>query len=152
MLKYLKKIRERNGSPHARLILSLLFLEKNFFFKFVFRFFRVVVVQGIYHVELDPRTFDNESLCSLRLPHPYNIIVHGDSRIGMNCTLFHNVTVGARERRDKSVGVPVIGNNVFIGTGSAVVGNVVIGDNVNIGALSVVLSDVAFGTVCGVVK
>lgn len=38
--------------------------------------------------------------------------------------------------------VPVVGNNVFIGTGAVVVGDIKIGNNVIIGANSVVTIDV----------
>lgn len=41
-----------------------------------------------------------------------------------------------------SDGFPRIGDNVLIGTGSCVLGNIKIGNNVIIGANSVVLSDV----------
>ena len=150
--KHVKKIESVNDSPHARLILKLLFYEKYYRFNRIFRFLRVLVVQGIYHVELDPRSFDVDGICSLRLPHPYNIIVHGNVRIGVGCTIFQNVTVGAREKMTGEREVPVIGNDVFIGAGSVIVGGVKIGDGVRIGALSCVLRSIESGTVAGLVK
>jgi len=48
-------------------------------------------------------------------------------------------------------GVPVIGDNVYIGCGAVILGDVDIGDGSTIGANSVVLSDVPQGaTVAGV--
>ena len=39
-------------------------------------------------------------------------------------------------------GAPMIGNNVFIGAGAVILGNIKIGDNAIIGANSVVLRDI----------
>ena len=150
--EHIKKIESVNGSPHARLILKLLFFEKSCRFNRFFRLLRVLIVQGIYHVEIDPRCLDIDGICSLRLPHPYNIIIHGDARIGSGCTIFQNVTIGAREKADGSSGVPFIGNGVFVGAGSVIVGGVKIGDEVRIGALSCILRSVESGTVAGLVK
>jgi len=62
--------------------------------------------------------------------------------IGDDLYVLHNVTVGD----DYSTGMPTIGNNVFIGAGSMVVGGIHIGDNVVIGAMSLVNSDVPSNT------
>ena len=40
---------------------------------------------------------------------------------------------------------PVIGNDVFIGTGAKIIGGVTIGDNVKIGANAVVVKDIPSG-------
>lgn len=63
-------------------------------------------------------------------------------RIGRDGYILQNVTVGD----DYRTGQPVIGNNVFIGTGSTVVGDIRIGDNVVIGAMSFVNEDVPGNT------
>lgn len=39
-------------------------------------------------------------------------------------------------------GSPIIGNNVFIGAGATIIGNIRIGNNVKIGAGAIVVSDV----------
>lgn len=62
-------------------------------------------------------------------------VIHFNAKIGDNCTIAQNVTIG-RNIGDKNV--PVIGNNVYIGTGSVVFGEITIGDNVLIGANSLV--------------
>ena len=58
-------------------------------------------------------------------------------RIGKNFTCYHNVTIG-----NNHGGVPVLGDNVTIGCGACVLGDISIGSNVNIGANAVVLKDV----------
>ena len=49
----------------------------------------------------------------------------------------HSVTIGAKGRGD-DVGVPEIGNNVYIGAGATLIGSISIGNNCTIGAGSVV--------------
>ncbi len=71
--------------------------------------------------------------------HTGGVVINHRAVIGKNCTLRHNVTIGARYG-DKDV--PVIGDNVSIGTGAVVIGEITIGNNVAIGANAVVLHDV----------
>lgn len=66
------------------------------------------------------------------------VVIHNNAVIGENCTIYQHVTIGGKE----SSGTPVIGKNVYIGTGACILGNVRIGDGVKIGANSVVIKDV----------
>lgn len=66
-------------------------------------------------------------------------VIHARAVIGDRVTLASNVTIGGREGR---VGVPVIGDDVMIGTGARVLGPVRIGNGARIGANAVVLADV----------
>lgn len=76
-----------------------------------------------------------------RLPHGLNgIIVSPDAKIGKNCTIFHQVTIG-NDYRDIH-NVPTIGDNVIIYPGAKIVGKVKSGNNVEIGANAVVTKDV----------
>ena len=78
----------------------------------------------------------------LRLPHPTGIIVHPDAKIGVNCMLFHQVTLA---------GPVVLGGHVDIGAGAKIMGPLEIGDDVRVGANAVVTSDVPSGkTVAGI--
>jgi serine O-acetyltransferase len=54
------------------------------------------------------------------------------------------VTIGGRSA---SIGVPVIGDNVYISTGAKVLGDITIGNNCVIGANAVVISNVPDNTV-----
>lgn len=75
------------------------------------------------------------------LPHGLNgIIVSHNAVIGANCTIFHQVTIG-----EGKGGAPTIGDNVLIGAGAKIIGNVRIGNNVKIGAGCVVACDVPDG-------
>lgn len=68
------------------------------------------------------------------------IIVSGYATIGDNCRIRNGVVVGLRCAEDRCA--PQIGNNVDIGAGAKVLGNIRVGNNVAIGANAVVLCDV----------
>lgn len=72
--------------------------------------------------------------------HGNSTIVYAQS-IGKNFLVHQNVTVGRGKKIDGNE-VPVIGNNVFIGTGAIVIGGIHIGNNVKIGAGALVNKDV----------
>ena len=67
------------------------------------------------------------------------VVVHSHAKIGNNCVISQNVTLGGREGHK---GVPTIGNNVHIGAGAIVLGGVTVGDNAVVGAGAVVLIDI----------
>ena len=70
-----------------------------------------------------------------------------NATIGSNCWINQHTTIGYLDDSGK----PEIGNNVRIGVGARVLGNIKIGDNVNIGANAVIVRDVpANCTVVGV--
>jgi len=86
----------------------------------------------------------------LYMPHPFGFII-GGATIGENFTIGQNCTIGSRRQVGALGEEPmdwhsderiIIGNWVFMGAGSCVLGPVTIGDNVVIGANSVVLHDV----------
>ncbi len=72
------------------------------------------------------------------LPHGlHGVYISRYARIGANCRIYQNVTIGEVDRR-----APCIGANCLIGAGAVIVGDVRIGDNVRIGAGAVVCSDI----------
>ena len=70
-------------------------------------------------------------------PHPHNIIFGDYSKIGNNCTVYHDVTLG----QNKGL-FPTVGNSVIIYAGAKIIGGVIIGDNAIVGANAVVTKDV----------
>jgi serine O-acetyltransferase len=78
----------------------------------------------------------------LLLPHPNGIVVHSDVRIGPNCILFQQVTLGVGGPKP---GAPVLEGHVDVGAGARVLGGVRIGAHATIGANAVVLQDVPAG-------
>jgi serine O-acetyltransferase len=63
------------------------------------------------------------------------VVVHAKAKIGENCVIGQNVTIGSRGE------APVIGNNVFISPGAKCIGGK-IGNNVIVGANAVVTKDI----------
>lgn len=83
----------------------------------------------------------------LYIGHYGGIVVNHAAVIGKNCNLNHGVTIGATYG-GKHPGTPVIGDNVYIGPGSFVIGGIQIGNHVAIGANTVVAKSVPdYGTV-----
>ena len=64
------------------------------------------------------------------LEHVGTIII-GPTTIGKNFRVAHNVTIGWGHS-EKKPGLPVIGDNVYIGTGSVVYGDISIGNGATI--------------------
>lgn len=102
-----------------------------------------------YGLEISPAACIGEGLY---LGHAFNITVNPSAKIGKNCNLHKGVTIG-QENRGKRKGAPCIGNQVWIGVNSTVVGGVEIGDDVLIAPNSYVNQDipshsVVFGNPC----
>jgi GlcNAc-P-P-Und epimerase len=73
--------------------------------------------------------------------HFGQIFVHNQVVVGKNCNISQGVTIGV-SNRGKRVGVPTIGDCVYIAPGAKIFGGITIGDNVAIGANSVVNDDI----------
>lgn len=87
---------------------------------------------------------------NLFLPHPNGIIIGDSVEIHDNVVIYQNVTIGAKNRSDKIVDYPVIGNSVTIFPNSVVIGKIKIGNNSVVGAGSIVIEDVPpYSTVVG---
>lgn len=86
----------------------------------------------------------------LYFPHTGGIVI-GATRLGARCTVYHQVTLGAREidmpftpgRR------PTVGDDVVLAAGSKILGGVTIGDGAVVAANAVAVHDVAPGITVG---
>lgn len=67
------------------------------------------------------------------------IVIHERCKIGKNCVIAQNVTLGGTSHK---YNVPIVGDNVYIGAGAVILGEVTIGNNVVIGANAVVTKDI----------
>ena len=74
----------------------------------------------------------------LSIAHYGCIQINNESKIGDNLRIHEGVTLGASGDRN----APIIGNNVFLGSGCKVIGKVKIPDNCAVGAGAVVVKDV----------
>lgn len=99
----------------------------------------IEVVAGIslpYSAQIGPGCY---------IGHFGGIIINANAIIGSDCNISQGVTVGVSGRGDQR-GVPVIGDQVYLGANSVVAGKINIGDRAVIGACSLVTQDVAAGT------
>lgn len=74
------------------------------------------------------------------IDHFGGIVVSGYAKFGDNCRIRNGVVVGLKNI--ENIAAPIIGNNVDIGAGAKVLGDIKIGNNVVIGANAVVICDV----------
>lgn len=77
----------------------------------------------------------------LFIDHGMGVVIGETAEIGDNCTIYHGVTLGGTGK-ETGKRHPTIGNNVFIGAHSQLLGSFTVGDNVKIAAGSVVLEDI----------
>lgn len=71
----------------------------------------------------------------LHIWHYGSTIISGDAKIGENCTFHGQACIGNDGMSDAA---PVIGNNVDIGVGAKIIGDISVADDVKIGAGAVV--------------
>ncbi len=76
-----------------------------------------------------PKNVFGPGLC---IVHYGTIVVSPFSKVGANCRIHPSTSIGDKD------GAPILGDNVYIGPGAKLYGNITIGDNVKIGANSVV--------------
>ncbi|MEZ4858015.1 MAG: serine O-acetyltransferase [Flavobacteriaceae bacterium] len=82
---------------------------------------------------------------SFYIGHFGTIIINANAVIGDNCNISQGVTIGVSGRGENR-GVPVIGNNVYMGANAIIAGKITVGNNAVIGANSLVVKDVLEGT------
>ena len=84
------------------------------------------------------------------IDHGMGVVIGETAELGDRITIYHGTTLGGTGK-EKGKRHPTVGDNVVIGAGSKVLGNIKIGSNSKLGANSVVLDDVPEGaTVVGI--
>ena len=84
------------------------------------------------------------------IDHGMGVVIGETAEIGDNVTLYQDVTLGGTSQQ-KRKRHPTLGNNVVVGVGAQLIGDITIGDNTKVGAGSVVVTSVpANATVVGV--
>lgn len=92
---------------------------------YLYHYLRYVRESTITNVQIRTDSFIEE----LHFNH-YSIVVNQGAKIGKNVMLVGNNCIGGDDN-----GAPTIGNDVFLGHGAIVLGNVKIADRVKIGGL-----------------
>lgn len=145
-----KNINEKD--PAATSVLTVILLYQgfhalvfhrlaHFLYKYKLLFFARFVSQIARHItgiEIHPGATIGRRLF---MDHGMGIVIGETAIVGDDCTIYHQVTLGGtgKERLKRH---PTLKNNVIVGSGSKVLGNILIGENVKIGANSVVLKDI----------
>lgn len=77
----------------------------------------------------------------LFIDHGMGVVIGETSIIGDNVTLFQGVTLGGTGK-ESGKRHPTLGDNVVIGAGAKVLGNITVGDNSYVGSNAVIIRDV----------
>jgi len=138
--------------PAAKSFLEILFLYQglhalmfyriaNFFYKIHFFFFARYISQlgrWFTGIEIHPGAKIGKRFF---VDHGMGVVIGETAIVGDDVLLYQGVTLGGTGL-EKGKRHPTIGNNVVIGAGAKVLGNITIGDNSYIGSNAVVVKDV----------
>lgn len=108
-------------------------IKKNILEKLIYRYYRFN-----FHRKEIQLGFSIPLNCfgaGLRIVHRGTIVINGNTKIGENCTIHIGVNIGSKPNMLKS---PIFGDNLYIGPGAKIYGDIIIGHNVFIGANAVV--------------
>lgn len=125
---------------HMRILTYLTQNNNNLIFKLLFKimYMKFKKMQLKYGIRIEPFTEIGEGVS---IPHCGNIVFGVNAKLGKNCTILQGTTIGSNLFKSRTH-LATIGDNVLIGAGSKIIGNVKIGNNVTIGANSVVTKDI----------
>ena len=104
-------------------------------------------VSEVFSIDIHPGATIGKGIM---LDHAHNLVIGETAEVGDNVSILHAVTLGGtgKIRGNRH---PKIGNNVLIGAGAKILGNISVGECSRIAAGSLVLKPVpAFKTVAGV--
>jgi len=112
---------------------------KGFIHNIYYIFHKIVKIQLGYKLGFDipEGVFD----AGLRINHFGNIVINKNSVIGRWCDIHQGVNIGDSNPEVRVIAErysPIIGDNVWIGPGAKIFGNIIIGSEVQIGANAVV--------------
>ncbi|OIK08411.1 hypothetical protein BIV60_26460 [Bacillus sp. MUM 116] len=111
---------------------------------YYFLFFLLYIpYKHITGVEIHPEAKIGEGLF---IPHCTSIIISKSAVIGNEATIHQCTTIGLNYKTNKA---PILGDNVFIGTNSSIVGGINIGDNVKVLPNSTVTKDFSKDLIIG---
>lgn len=91
----------------------------------------MLLIRLIYNSFIPPETAIGKNVS---FGHKMGIVLHRKAVVGDRVIIRHQVTMGS--------GCARIGNDVDVGAGAKIIGNVIVGDRVKIGANAVVVKDI----------
>lgn len=150
MFAYLKSVKERDPAARSYLQILLFYpgVKAIFWYRIAHFFYRIrlkLLGEAIMHfvrmfhgIEIHPAARIGKRLF---IDHGMGVVIGETSVIGDDCLMYHGSTLGGTGK-EHCKRHPTLGNNVMIGAGAKVLGNINIGNNVKIGANAVVNFDV----------
>lgn len=108
--------------------------KSGLFYKIYYYYLRLKYQKMSYKLNYEiPLNVCGPGLC---LVHSGTIIINGLAKIGQNCRIHSGVNIGTIDSMPDLA--PIIGDNVYIGPGAKIYGNITIGNNIAIGTNAVV--------------
>ncbi len=112
-----------------------------FFYRIKFKFVARLIMKWARFwtgIEIHPAAKIGKNLF---IDHGMGVVIGETAIVGDNCTIYQGATLGGTGK-EHNKRHPTLKDNVVVGAGAKVLGNITIGNNVKIGANSVVLKDV----------
>ena len=104
-------------------------------------------VRNWTHIEIHPAAQIGKNFF---IDHGAGVVIGETTVIGDDVVIYQGVTLGGVSTKDEKRH-PTLGNNIVVGAGAKILGNITIGDYVQVGANSVLLKDVpSRSTVVGI--
>ena len=147
---FFKSIKQRDPSARSSVEILLLYpgvhaliwhRVAHFFYRIKFKFLArwiMTVTRFWTGIEIHPAAKIGKNLF---IDHGMGVVIGETAEIGDNCTIYQGVTLGGTGK-EHNKRHPTLKDNVVVGAGAKVLGNITVGNNVKIGANSVVLKDV----------
>lgn len=101
---------------------------------YAYNMFKYHKLRVKYGFSIPLNVFDS----GLSIAHRGTIVVNNNAHVGKNCRIQESTTIGAT---NGNVNAARIGDNVFIGSGARIIGEIKIADDIAIGANAVVTKD-----------
>lgn len=136
----------------ARTLLSVVFFNRSFQLVFFYRILHFIWNKKMLRFIRTPLRFLFSFLSSceihpealigkqIHFPHPIGIVIGRNVVVEDNVTIYQNVTIGGRRRKQGLLSYPTLEKGVTVYCNSCILGDCVIGANSVIGACSLVLS------------
>ena len=147
---FFASVKQRDPSARSALEIFLLYpgvhaviwhRVARFFYRIKFKFVARCISQIVRRstgIEIHPGAQIGKNLF---IDHGAGVVIGETSVIGDNCTIYQNATLGGTGK-ECNKRHPTLKNNVIVGAGAKILGNITIGNNVKLGANSTVLKDV----------
>ena len=142
-MKFLKEVKQNPGLLPKLLI--IIFRFGYFVYHYVnipiirllliiiYRFFDLIFVKLLLNCDISGRT---DIGYGFKIYHPYGIFINDGAKIGNNCTIRGQVTIGNKGWKENKC--PVLLDNIEIGIGAKLIGSIKLGNNCQVGANAVV--------------